>query len=637
MCGIYGVVRWHGSVEGSTLAAMDAALAHRGPDDSGTLLDGPCALGMRRLSIIDLAGGRQPIASEDRAVWVVMNGEIYNHRALRRGLVDAGHRFASECDTEVLVHLYEEHGERFVDSLRGMFAAAVWDRRTRTLTLARDRLGIKPLYYMLLDGGDGGIAFASEARALLAVPEAPRAIDPTALSHYLSFGTTPADRGLLRDVRKLEPGHVLRVEEGRVHSPRRYWHLRFPTLEPALSEAEAEEHLRALLVDAVRAHLESDVPVGAFLSGGLDSSTVVALMAREGHRPHTFSVGFDERDFDELRYARLVADRFGTRHDELVVRPDVWSLVEDVVRDLDEPLADVSAIPTWLVSRRAARRVKVVLSGDGGDEVFGGYPRYGQELREARRLDRLPGSVRRGLGAVSRWLPDRARGRRWLRHASLAPHLRYVDEQSLFPSDLKARLVTADLARALAAVADPVEERVALHAHAPRDPLARLLYLDTHTYLPLDILTKVDRMSMAHSLEVRPPLLDTPLVEAMAAMPSRWKVDGAEHKRLFRRAVRPWLPPEILAREKRGFGVPIRAWFRGPLRAGVRELLLERRTVERGLFDPAGVRAVLDEHESGRRDQSLQLWSLLVLELWTRAVLDRGAAPAERTVEVRHG
>jgi asparagine synthase (glutamine-hydrolysing) len=622
MCGIYGILARSGPVDGAPLAAMDAALRHRGPDDSGTLLDGPCALGMRRLAIIDLEGGRQPIASEDHAVWVVFNGEIYNYRALRRGLQERGHVLTTSSDTEVIVHLYEERGEAFVDELRGMYACAIWNRHTQTLTLARDRLGIKPLYYAETAAG---LVFASELRSLLAHPSVGRELDLHALSHYLSFGTTPEERGAVRGVAKLPPGHVARAREGRIVDRRRYWQLPVAHPPPPARRTdgrETVETLRVLLRDAVQSHLESDVPVGAFLSGGVDSATVVALMAQSGQRPHTFSIGFAERDFDELRYARMVAERWDTVHEELVARPDVWSLLDEIVPALDEPFADVSAIPTWLVSRLAARRVKVVLSGDGGDEVFGGYDHYPQGLADARRFDRLPSPLRRALGALSASLPDAAPGKRWLRHASLAARLRFLDGEALFPADVKARLISPGLADALAAAVDPLEERARLLEGAPGDALGRLMWLDTMTYLPLDILTKVDRMSMAHSLEVRPPLLDTPLVEAMARLPSEWKVRGRERKRLFKQAVRGWVPDEILDRPKRGFGVPIREWLRGPLRAAAHDVLLDGRTAARGLFDRRLVRALLDEHVSGRRDQSLRLWALLVLELWTRAVLE---------------
>jgi asparagine synthase (glutamine-hydrolysing) len=638
MCGIYGRVARDanapplGGDDGAALAQMDAALAHRGPDDSGTLLDGPCAIGMRRLSIIDLAGGHQPIPGCERAAWVVMNGEIYNHRALRRELAARGHRFTSGSDGEVIVHLYEELGERLLDRLRGMFACAIWDRRRRSLLLARDRLGIKPLYFAETAAG---LLFASELKGLLAHPQVARALDPAALSHYLTFGTAPPDRGFVAGVRKLEPGCLLEYAGGSA-TVRRWWSPPAPApaaRAPSLDQAVAE--LQPLLADAVRSHLESDVEVGAFLSGGVDSATVVALMAEAGRTPRTFSIGFGEADFDELRWARTIAARFGTRHEEQVVRPDAWSLLDRLVPLLDEPMADVSALPTFLVSRLAAAKVKVVLSGDGGDEVFGGYDHYPQALAEARRLDRLPTSARRALGAVAALLPRSALGKRWLRHASLPPRLRFLDGESLFDRQARAELVAPPLAALLARAPDPLEARARLLERAPGDLLERLMRLDLLTYLPDDILTKVDRMSMAWSLEVRPPLLDTPLVEAVLRLPGCYKVRGRARKILLKRAMAGRLPPEILARRKRGFGVPIRHWMRGPLAEPVRAVLTDGRTRSRGLFQPRAVEALLAEHLSGRRDQSLALWSLLVLELWQRAVIDPPASARERPTPIR--
>jgi asparagine synthase (glutamine-hydrolysing) len=615
---------------------MDRALVHRGPDDSGMLVDGRCALGMRRLAIIDLAGGRQPIPSEDRALWVVLNGEIYNHHAIRRALAGR-HQFATASDTEVIVHLYEDLGTNFVQELRGMFACAVWDRHEQALVIARDRLGIKPLYYA---DTPLGLVFASELRAVLAHPWVGREIDLTSLTHYLTFGTTPQDRSIIRGVAKLPPGHLLRWRAGTL-KVERYWNL-LPEAEDAAggkvpaSEAEAAERVRELLADAVTSHLVSDVEVGAFLSGGIDSATVVGLMTQAGVRPRTFSIGFDESDFDELHYARLVARHFGTRHEELVVRPDMWSLVDRVIQALDEPMSDVSALPTYLVSQLAAQHVKVVLSGDGGDEVFGGYDHYRTTLDETRRLDRFDAVAER-FSPLRRWvkrtaeaLPEPVYGKYWLRHAALDPRMRYIDSATLFLPEVQARLLTGDVRARLrrlqelgqADVLHPQEQRARLLESAPGDELGRLLYLDTMTYLPLDILTKVDRMSMAHSLEVRPPLLDTALVEAVAAMPSAWKIAAGEQKRLLKRAMADLLPPETLSRKKRGFGVPIRHWFRGPLREAVAGILTDRRTRARGLIEPAMVDTLLQRHVSGRRDLSMQLWSLLVLEMWLRMTID---------------
>jgi asparagine synthase (glutamine-hydrolysing) len=635
MCGIYGFVAGSdgGAGVGSFLGRMDRALVHRGPDDSGTYLDGRCAMGMRRLSIIDLDGGRQPIANEDRSVWVVFNGEIYNYRALRQDLLARGHRFATHTDTEVLVHLYEDRGDALVEALDGMFGFALWDRARRRLLLARDRLGIKPLYWARVRSG---IVFASELKSLACHPEVSRTLSPTAVSHYLSFGATPADEAILNGVQKLPPGHLLRFDAaGRVET-RRWWDLRPPPRED-VSEDDAIAEVRERIRAAVKSHLVADVPVGAFLSGGIDSATVVGTMCELGARPQTFSIGFDDPDFDELGYANLIAERFRTDHHQLVARPDVWALVDELAWFLDEPFADVSAIPTYLVSKLAAQHVKVVLSGDGGDEVFAGYDRYPAALHEARRLDRLPAGARGFLGMAATLLPPSAPGKNWLRHASLDPRLRYIDGESLFPADLKARLVSGELASQIEHAADPVAARAALYESAPGDALSRLLYLDTMTYLPLDILTKVDRMTMACSLEARPPLLDHRLVEAVFALPSRFKLDGGVQKLIMKKAVRDLVPNAILTRRKRGFGVPIRAWFRGPLRDAVIDVLDDSRTRARGLFEPRTVRALIDEHLRGRRDQSVRLWGLLVFELWCRRFLDESSAIAGREEERAHG
>jgi asparagine synthase (glutamine-hydrolysing) len=623
MCGIYGIVASDDHLTrgeaGALLSAMDASLVHRGPDDSGRYVNRRCAIGMRRLSIIDLGGGHQPICNEDRTIWVVFNGEIYNYRALREELLSRGHHFSTESDTECIVHLYEDRGADFVHALDGMFAIALWDQRTEELVLARDRLGIKPLYWA--ETGRG-LVFGSELKALLVHPSVSRELSPRGLSHYLSFGSTPGDEAILRGVHKLPPAHRLRYRDGRV-TVERWWDLR--PAERRVDAREAVEEVEWLLREAVRSHLVADVPVGAFLSGGIDSATVVGQMALLGARPKTFSIGFDDPGFDELRWARLVAQRFGTDHEELVVRPDAWALAEELVWFLDEPFADVSAIPTYLVAKLAARHVKVVLSGDGGDEVFAGYDRYPTALAEARRLDRLPRALRRAIGVGAALLPDRAPGKHWLRHASLDPGIRYLDGQSLFPADLRDRLAGPALARMLADERHPLDERAQLYAEAPGDALARLLYLDTMTYLPLDILTKVDRMTMASSLEARPPLLDHHLVEAVFALPSALKLDGRAQKLLLKRAATGLVPDEILTRRKWGFGVPIYRWFRGPLRLQVIDVLGDARTRQRGLTDARFVRALVDEHLSGRRDQSVRLWALVMLELWCRRVVD---APA---------
>ena len=647
MCGIYGFVAASGDLGEpervqATLTAMDRAIFHRGPDENGTYFDGRCAMGMRRLSIIDLGGGKQPIANEDERLWVVFNGEIYNYKTLRDDLIVRSHNFTTTSDTEVLVHLYEERGDALVDALDGMFGFAIWDKEKQELLLARDRLGIKPLYY---SATPRGLVFGSELKSLIHHPDVRRNVSPEALSHYLSFGTTPPEQSILAGVRKLLPGHLLRYRRGEA-TIRRYWQLpRGEKLCDARAPQTMEEEarlVRGMIREAVRSHLVADVPVGAFLSGGIDSATVVGTMAELGARPKTFSIGFDEAEYNELDGARIIARKFDTDHHELVVRPDAWALTEELPWYLDEPFADVSAIPTFLVSKLAAEQVKVVLSGDGGDEIFGGYERYGWAIREQRNFDWMPSLMKRALHELAARLPDSTLGKNYLLHAAKDAHLRYVDGQSLYPLRIKERLVApalrAELAERNCALAQSTEERLAMLASAPGDLPRRLMHLDLETYLPLDILTKVDRMTMAHSLEARPPLLDHHLVEHALTLPTRLKLDArGTQKAILKRAVADLLPPEILTRPKKGFGVPINKWFRGPLAEPAQALLTDKRAVERGWLDPATVRAVVDEHRRGRRDHALSMWSLMMLELWCRRFLDGADVVQTHNLEVAHG
>jgi asparagine synthase (glutamine-hydrolysing) len=641
MCGIYGFVAAANDlgapeVVGRTLDAMDRSIFHRGPDDNGQFFDDRCALGMRRLSIIDLGGGKQPISNETGRYTIVFNGEIYNYRELREGLLARGHQFKTTSDTEVIVHLFEERGEAVVDELSGMFGFAIWDRERHELFIARDRLGIKPMYYAPTPRG---LVFGSELKSLLCHPDVRRAVSPEALSYYLSFGSTPPDQSILDGVRKLQPGHFLRYRAGEM-TIRRYWDLR--PEERHVSEADAIAEVRSLLRSAVKSHLVADVPVGAFLSGGVDSASVVGTMAELGVHPKTFSIGFEEAEFNELDYARRIARKFNTDHYELIVRPDAWELTEQLVWFLDEPFADVSAIPTFLVSKLAAEQVKVVLSGDGGDEVFAGYDRYGWSAREERRFGWMPAPMRWAMTQMAAALPNRAPGKNFLRHVALPAHLRYVDGESMFQQPLKQRLVGPELMRELtrrhAGVMDPTAERVALLEGAPGDLTKRLMYLDTMTYLPLDILTKVDRMTMAHSLEARPPLLDHTLVERVFGLSSSLKLtpDGTQ-KAVFKNAVADLLPPEILTRPKRGFGVPIAKWFRGALKEPMQSLLGDKRFAERGWLDHGTVHALVAEHLDGRRDHALPLWSLMTLELWARQFLDGAQVASSAPREVANG
>jgi asparagine synthase (glutamine-hydrolysing) len=618
MCGIAGILSVGGRpVEMDELSAMTGAIAHRGPDDHGYYLDGSVGLAMRRLSIIDLTSGRQPVVNEDGSVQIVFNGEIYNFRELRQGLLARGHRFSTTSDTEVIVHLYEELGPRCVDKLRGMFAFALWDTARRQLVIARDRLGIKPLYYAIVDGR---LIWGSELKSVLAVPGVDRRLDWAALGHLLTALVTPPTSSIVAGVRKLEPGHILVADaEGGIRIER-YWDVRFEP-DHAPSEARLAEQLRERLEESVRLHLVSDVPVGAFLSGGMDSSAVVAMMARHVTAPiRTFAIGFSESDFDELAYAREAAKAFGTEHHEMVLGPEALGDLEDIAWYLDEPFGDSSAIPTYMVSKLAAGSVKVVLSGDGGDELFAGYDKYAVEGRE-RRYRLLPDFARRMIGDLSARMPDGMRGRNYLRHIALPGVDRYLDAVTLFRRDRLLSLLAPDAAR-LVAREDPwVAERLRL-TNGPDHWLSALQYADLHGYLPLDILTKVDRMSMAHSLEARVPLLDHELVEFAATIPPHLLLRNGVRKDLFKRALRGILPDAIISRPKRGFAIPLGRWFRGPLAGFVNDLLLSRPSLERGIFEPREIQRLVERRDRNQEDLDLQLWTLISFELWCRLYLD---------------
>jgi asparagine synthase (glutamine-hydrolysing) len=632
MCGIAGFAdRQHpfaGRKEAdlALVRAMCDVIRHRGPDDEGIHVEGAIGLGMRRLSIIDLAGGHQPIHNEDESVWVVFNGEIYNYRELRVELERAGHRFYTASDTETIVHAYEQWGENCFERLRGMFAIALWDRRTSTMVLARDRAGIKPLQYA---EHAGRLYFASELKSLLAAGAVDGAIDLESLDHYLSFLYTPRDRSIFKGVSKLPPGHVLQWRQGSV-DVRPFWQIgareTFRGTEP-----EAAEELRRVLAGAVRSHMVSDVPLGAFLSGGVDSSAVVGLMAEASSRPvETFSIGFDEPQYDELEHARTVARHFGTEHHEFVVRPDGLSILDRLIEHFDEPFADSSAIPTWYVSEIARRHVTVVLSGDGGDELFGGYDRYLPHPRVAR-FDRLRLPGRRQLAAAI-WplLPHGIQGKNFLRHVSLDANGRFIDSVALFRDDEKAALyadgVRASLhdVSATSTLGRHFDRFAALPAHS------RMMRFDFETYLPEDVLTKVDRMSMAHSIESRVPLLDNEVIDFASTLPAHFKIRDGRRKHVLKEALRGLVPDGILERRKQGFGVPLDVWFRGRLTGLFGDILGSARTRQRGYFKPAFVNRIVHEHLSGRRDHTLQLWQLLVFELWHRHYVDSPAITATR-------
>ena len=616
MCGIAGIIRWNQSpVNEGEIRSMCRSMAHRGPDDEGIYLKDGVALGMRRLSIIDLAHGQQPISNEDGTVWIVFNGEIYNYAELRRDLESRGHVFKAASDTETIVHLYEEYGDRCVDHLRGMFAFAIWDEKDRRLLLARDRLGIKPLYYA---ERDGEIAFASELKPILELPHIDRSLNWEAVHHLFSSLVTSPSQSVVDGVKKLEPARIATAANGRRLEVTRYWDVTFQPNERA-SEGELVEQLRSLLAESVKLHQVSDVPVGAFLSGGLDSSTVVATMAPMNPTPiKTFSIGFRDAAFDELSHARQVAAEFGTDHYDLVLEPDVVPMVEDLAWYLDEPFGDTSAIPTYMVSKLAARHVKVVLSGDGGDELFAGYDKYIVEDRE-RAYDRVPSSIKRVAGLVGGAMPEGMRGRRFLRHFGLSGFPRYLDAQTLIHAEEMRKLFRPD-AFAEMSRHDPWAASLS-HLQQGGDWMSAIQYRDLQTYLPLDILTKVDRMTMAHSLEARPPLLDHKLVEFAATVPARFRIHNGTTKYLLKQAMRGVLADSTIDRTKQGFAVPLGKWFRGPLAGYARDILLSDRARQRGLLDTAYIERLLQMHQRGR-DLDLQLWTTLSFELWCRRFLD---------------
>jgi asparagine synthase (glutamine-hydrolysing) len=598
VCGICGTT--NGRID-----EMLRALVHRGPDSGGSYTDGPVALGARRLSIIDLAGGDQPIENEDGSCVVVQNGEIYNYPELRRELERCGHVFKTRCDTEVHLHLYEEHGPEYARLLRGMFAVALWDSRRRRLVLARDRYGIKPLYYRNVGGA---LEFASELRAL------PRGdIDLDALEAFLAFNSIPAPYSIFRDIRKLPAGHVLVWQENGALELTRYAR---PGPLPVREDDEAElvEELRARLRDSVRAHLLSDVPVGVLLSGGVDSAVLAALAAQEtSDAVHTFTIGFEERSFDERADARLVAERYGTAHHELLVKPDPQLLLETLADVFDEPFADSSALPTYLVSQLATEHVKVALSGEGGDELFGGYYTYAADLI-AQRFGGLAGLAR---PLVERLPTSTAKAsfdykaKRFVRAAHLPPLERHHGWKEIFSPELRAEL------RGAAGDFDPVDVYRARYAETAGAPeLARLQDVDFGIYLVDDLLVKTDRASMANSLEARVPFLDSVVTNFAFSLPTRHKVRGLSKKVLLRKAAEPLLPREVVHGRKRGFSIPAAAWLRGELEPFARATLSPETLRRQGFFEPAVVTRLIDEHVNGAEDRSRQLWGLLAFTLW---------------------
>jgi asparagine synthase (glutamine-hydrolysing) len=634
MCGICGAA-W--TDDGRPLAEDDlrkmaARLAHRGPDDEGIYLDNHAALGFRRLSIVDLPGGHQPLSNEDGTVWVVFNGEIYNYPALRHRLEARGHTLRSSGDTEVLVHLYEDEGPSFFRLLRGMFALAIWDSSRRTLVLGRDRMGQKPLLYRV---DRDGIQFASELKTLLALPDSrvSRRFNPTAIDLYLTYGYIPHPHSSVVGIHKLPPAHYAVWHAGKL-TLERYWEPDWG-LEADHPADEDSERLRSLLSDAVREQMVADVPLGAFLSGGIDSTIIVGLMQRHSDRPiKTFSIGFDDPAFDESRYAEIAAKAIGTEHHAFTISPQAWETVPKLAEQFDEPFADSSALPTWHVSKLTRAEVTVALTGDAGDELFGGYDRY-RALAISTMLDRLPRRVRDFLGGpLARALPASARAKTKLRRVQRllegigeSVDRRYLGYMVLFDEPERAALYSDEFLAELSSIDEPDPADLlfrSLDLAPKRDAASRAMIADLLMYLPGDLLHKVDMASMAHSLECRGPFLDHRVVEFALSLPieRKLRLRSGRSKAILKSAFADLLPAEIVHRPKMGFGVPLDRWFRGPLQDELRAILLDPSALGRGLFRPESVRILIDEHVQGRRDHAYRLWGLMMLELWFKQYSD---------------
>lgn len=640
MCGITGIFDTRGQrqIDASVLQRMNDSQLHRGPDEGSLHIEPGLGFGHRRLSIIDIATGQQPLFNEDGSVVVVFNGEIYNYQSLIPELQALGHVFHTKSDTEVIVHAWESWGEACVERFRGMFAIALWDRNRQTFFLARDRLAVKPLYYAVLD--DGCLVFGSELKSLLAHERLRRDLDPLAVEEYLTLGYVAEPRTIFKQAAKLAGGHTLTWRRGTpMPAPRAYWDVRF-TLDNPIGVDEACSELTRRLQESVRLRMIAEVPLGAFLSGGVDSSAVVAAMAGLSGEPvNTCSIGFDDASFDETAFAQSVADRYRTRHFVETVRSDDFDLIDTLARLYDEPYADSSAIPTYRVCQLARKRVTVALSGDGGDESFGGYRRYRMHLMEERMRGALPAAMRRPLfGMLGRvypkadWAPRVLRAKTTFEGLARTSVEAYFNSVSILREPMRAQLVSPRLRAALGGYdASEVFDRHAATAGTD-DPLALIQYLDLKTYLVGDINTKVDRASMAHSLEVREPLMDHELVEWLATLPSSLKVRGQEGKYLLKKAMEPQLPHDVLYRPKMGFAVPLARWFRGPLRQRVRDAVLGDRLADTGWFQRPYLEHLVEAHQSGSRDYSAPLWTLLMFEAFLRQVVDGGtAAPVRRS------
>lgn len=632
MCGITGVFDTRGGseIDRNLLHCMNQTLTHRGPDEGEMHVEPGVGLGHRRLSIMDVSSGQQPLFNEDGSVVVIFNGEIYNFQKLVSELTALGHQFRTHCDTEVIVHAWEEWGERCVERFSGMFAFGVWDRNQQTLFMARDRLGIKPFYYTLLD--NGLFLFASELKALLVHPDFDKTLDHQAIEDYFAYGYIPEPKTIFKNTFKLNPGYSLLLRRGQqAIQPREYWDIPFAS-HGALSEQEAAEELIVRLRNAVDSHLMSEVPLGAFLSGGVDSSAVVAMMGGlMKESVNTCSISFADPAFDESDYARLVAERYQTQHFTEQVKQDDFDLIDRLAALYDEPFADSSAIPTYRVCELARKQVTVALSGDGGDENFAGYRRYRWHMIEERLRSKLPLGLRKPLFGLlgniypkADWAPKFLRAKTTFESLARDSVEGYFHSVSILDNKLRMQLFTRDFHHSLRGYQAVEVLRGYADKSPTQDPLSLIQYLDMKTYLVGDILTKVDRASMAHSLEVRVPLLDHELVEWVSGLPTSMKLRQQEGKYILKKSLEPYLPHEVLYRHKMGFAVPLASWFRGPLRERVRAALLGNTLADTGIFDMAFVKKMLDQHQSGRRDYSAPIWTLLMFEAFLRNTLNMG-------------
>ena len=630
MCGICGKIYFDSArqVDGAVISSMSSVLQHRGPDDHGVYVAGPVGLGHQRLSIIDTStAGHQPMSNEDGSIWIVFNGEIYNFAELRRDLEKQGHRFTSHTDTETIIHLYEEEDTRCLHKLRGMFAFAIWDRRKQRLFIARDRVGKKPLVYTI---SDGALIFASEIKALLKDPSIATQVDCEALHHYLTYQYVPGPWTMFQGMYKLPPAHYLTVERGKI-TTKPYWYLSFATKVQHPHINDYTENFMEVFTEAVKIRLRSDVPLGAFLSGGLDSSATVAVMSQLANRPvKTFSIGFDEPEYNETNYAALVAKKFHTEHTEFIVRPDALSILPKLVWHYNEPFADSSAIPTYYVSKLTREHVTVALNGDGGDESFAGYERYIAD-KLAGYYEKIPFFLREKFIKKSlSLLPHQEDRRSFLRRLKRfvqgiadKAERRYVRWVCAFDNEMKQDLYTPAFSESMASI-DSVDLVVNRYAQSDASNfLDKTLFVDVMSYLPDDLLVKVDIASMANSLEARSPFLDHKLMEFAASLPPELKLKGLQSKYLLKKAFSSLLPREILNRKKMGFGVPIDRWLRNELKDFTYDIMLENRTIQRGLFRREAVQLLIDEHMAKHADHSYRIWTLLFLELWYRMFIDK--------------